>query len=160
MLDWTKAAERYEDSAAKAVIAAEEAAAKVTSEKAAEQPKPTLSEPPRPDLQSFLYSEEGIAAMRLLKAADLYILLAESEPCLSRTTSVRLTGIGLVKSTQRVGMSAAYTREAPKETFIEAAEALALIEEFWNPRRPPLDLMQKIRTELDRIAAAAPKEVE
>lgn len=125
-----------------------------------EPPKPARVnlKPPEPaqTLRQFVDSPDGRAARELLAASGRWILLAESEAAMSRSTSVVFDGEGLKKSHQVVGMAAAYTKEIPTAVLIDSSEALELIDSFADPRSTPRDIVAYIKSELDKIAAQAP----
>jgi streptomycin 6-kinase len=110
-------------------------------------------------LEQFMQNGEGEAAKKLLAASKNWILLGESEKAMGRTTSVALTSEGLVRSSQVVGMAAAYTKEKPQQAPVDAKEAMELIERFGGSNATgevEQELLEKIRGELDQIAVNAP----
>lgn len=151
MKKWLKAAERY--------IAAKQPGFKARKKR----PK---KEKPIPTLAQFMASDEGEAARKLLAAVGTYVLLGESEKIMGETVSVSLDGDGLKRSSQVVGLAAAYTEKKPQQEVIHAHEALELLEKF--PKKDYLgkevapdflyeeDLTFFIRKRLDEIADEAP----
>lgn len=144
---WTKAAARYQ---------------------AAQQPGRRKHQPPpghtKGLLAAFMAGSEGVAARKLLAAADREICLGYSETFSSMTTAVVFTADGLKTHTGVVGMAAAYSKDEPTRKTVTATKALKLLRDW--PREGNLlvngdaddeeALIDNLRRELDKIAAEAP----
>ena len=133
---WFKAAEEYRKQP-------EQRASKATAVAVLEEPL-TLSK--------FLESEDGKAAMDLLKAAGGYILIAESEAIMSRSASVSLDGNGLQTSYQTVGMAAAYTTQKPTLKPVSTDEAMEMIREYDENLQSEGAVIEFITFRLNEIA--------
>lgn len=142
MHKWLQAAARYE--------AAKKPGFKKRRKQHSQKPADSV-----PSLSAFLLSEEGEVAKKLLAAADRFILLGESEAAMSQSTSVSLDGGGLKRSSQVVGMAAAYTKKQPEMETIDVNEALNLLH-FFRDDGYEDEIVLHIRKELDRIAEDAP----
>ncbi len=81
-------------------------------------------------LAEFMVSPVGVEVVAKFKAADTYMLLAESDAIMSQTGSVSIDGDGLKHSVQVVGMAAAYTKQKPEYRILDVEEALELIREY------------------------------
>ncbi|KKU33981.1 MAG: hypothetical protein UX57_C0009G0033 [Candidatus Uhrbacteria bacterium GW2011_GWE2_46_68] len=110
------------------------------------------------ELQQFLDSPEGQAALELLKASGRHIILAEERDG-AHGTVYFLDGEGLRKSHEAMGMWTAYANpqeghvRSPRVLPLEAREAVEVVK---HDRQPLVELIACIRRDLDNIAAEAP----
>lgn len=129
-------------------------AAKMASEQGKRpEPNPAEIEAAIRELEQFMKSDDGAAALELLEATDRHIILYESEPQAGSVTVIFLGRRGLTQSIEAGGMSAAYSK--PREPRLNPVLPDAAIKAATHPEmggRKPSDVLPYLRKRLDEIA--------
>ena len=107
------------------------------------------------ELDQFVKSEEGRAAMALLKASGRWVNFGEERES-GYAEVFFIDGNGLFRSVEASGESWIYSREKAPAPKITASTAQAMIEAAaYHEKRKPAEVLNWLRGELDKIANTA-----
>jgi hypothetical protein len=156
MANWQDAARRYRE-AAQIKTQETQQTAQLGYEKPLHSPADVLQA--TRELEQFLRSDEGRAALDLLTASNRHINFGEEYEGGGSSVVFFIDGTGLNRSIEASGTWTVYAKEVPKPkiTPITAKEA---IEAAINPRmggKKPNEVMTWLRSQLDAIASHAPE---
>lgn len=121
------------------------------------RPKHMVRQENARDIEEFMNSSEGSAALELLKAYGGRIFLGETKPCMHRNATLFLDCDGFALSYQEFGTSSLYSKNERREERLAPEELtngeVHNDELFRNVR---VDLVTWLCKELDLIATQAP----
>lgn len=116
------------------------------------QPKARKAPEAIPTLKEWGLSNEGLAALSLLGAADREICVGYSETFMSRTDALVLKPEGMCSHSGVVGMAAAYTQEEPTSKLVTSEDAVRMAISYNDEIESEEDLVIFLRNELNEIA--------